>query len=154
MGMKLKLVGCERYNFRGELYERGKVYLVGDQKAELMLRSVDEFDRPYFAEYRKPLKSEAQRKAEEAAAAALAAAQAEEAEELVERPDDSGDAAPEVEVSESEEIDMIWTLTTKRTPKRSKKKIATTVLLSKFKAGHNSLWRQYPYGYCLFYWRP
>jgi hypothetical protein len=106
MGMKLKLVGCERYNFRGELYERGKVYLVGDQKAELMLRSVDEFDRPYFAEYRKPLKSEAQRKAEEAAAAALAAAQAEEAEELVERPDDSGDAAPEVEVSESEEIDM------------------------------------------------
>lgn len=106
MGMKLKLVGCERYNYRGELYERGKVYLVGDQKAELMLRAVDEFDRPYFAEYRKPLKSEAQKKAEEAAAAALAAAQAEAVEELVERPDDSGDPAPEVEVSESEEIDM------------------------------------------------
>lgn len=106
MAMKLKLVGCERYNFRGELYERDKVYLVGDQKAELMLRAVDEFDRPYFTEYRKPLKSEAQRKAEEAAAAAVAAAKAEEEALVVERPDETGDPAPEVEVSESEEIDM------------------------------------------------
>lgn len=95
MGMKIKLVGCERYNFRGELYEKGKVYLVGDQKAELMLRAEDDFGRPYFAEYRKPTKSEAQRKAEEAAAAALAAAQAAEEEIVVERPDESGDPAPE-----------------------------------------------------------
>jgi len=105
MAKKLKLVGCERYNFRGELYERDKVYLIGDQKAELMLRAVDEFDRPYFAEYRQPLKSEAQRKAEEAAAAALAAAKAEEELLVVERPDDSGDPAPEVAESVSEEVD-------------------------------------------------
>lgn len=89
MAKKLKLVGCERYNFRGELYEKGKVYLVGDQKAELMLRTVDEFDRPYFAEYRKPLKSAAQQAAEEAAAAAAAAAVAEAEAEVVERPDGS-----------------------------------------------------------------
>ena len=95
MGKKLKLVGCERYNFRGELYEKGKVYLVGDQKAELMLRTEDEFGRPYFAEYQKPTKSEAQRKAEEAAALALAEAQAEEEAVVVERPDESGDPAPE-----------------------------------------------------------
>ena len=102
MAKKLKLVGCERYNFRGELYEKGKVYLVGDQKAELMLRTVDEFDRPYFAEYRKPLKSAAQQAAEEAAAAAAAAAVAEAEAEVVERPDGSEpkDSVPETEVAD------------------------------------------------------
>lgn len=106
MAMKIRLVGCERYNFRGELYEKGKVYLVGSQKAELMLRATDEFDRPYFAEYRKPTKSEAQRKAEEAAAAALAAAKAAEEEVVVERPDGSEpDPAPVVEEDEPVEVD-------------------------------------------------
>ena len=95
MAMKIKLVGCERYNFRGELYEAGKVYLVGNDKAELMLRAVDDFDRPYFVEYRKPTKSAAQKEAEAAAAAALAAAQAEEALQVIERPDGSEpDPAP------------------------------------------------------------
>lgn len=107
MGMKLQLVGCERYNFRGELYERGKVYLVGSQKAELMFRATDDFGRPYFAEYRKPLKSDAQKKAEEAAAAALAAAQIEEEAIVVERPDGSEpDAAPEVEVDEDAAVEV------------------------------------------------
>lgn len=105
MGMKIRLVGCERYNFRGELYERGKVYLVGNQKAELMLRAVDEFDRPYFAEYRKPTKSEAERKAEAAAAAALAAAQAEEEAEVVVREDDSGDAPVKPSADAPVEVD-------------------------------------------------
>ena len=106
MAMKIRLVGCERYNFRGELYEKGKVYLVGDQKAELMLRSVDEFDRPYFAEYRKPSKTDAQRRAEEAAAAAIAAAKAAEEEVVVERPDGSEpDAAPVVAEAEPVEVD-------------------------------------------------
>lgn len=96
MTKKLKLVGCARYNFRGELYEQGKVYLVGSQKAELMMRATDEFDRPYFVEYQPPTKSDAQKRAEAAAAAAVAAAEAEEAAVLVERPDESGDPAPEM----------------------------------------------------------
>ena len=102
MAKKLKLVGCERYNFRGELYEKGKVYLVGDQKAELMLRAEDEFGRPYFAEYRKPVKTDAQEAARKAAEAAAAAAVAEAEAEVVERPDGSEpkDSVPEAEAED------------------------------------------------------
>lgn len=72
--MKLKLVGCERYNFGGELYEKGKVYNVGESKGTILLRKEDEYGRPYFASYVKPLKSEKQVIAERAAAIAIAAA--------------------------------------------------------------------------------
>ena len=71
---KLKLVGCERFNFKGELYEKGKVYMVGESKAAIMLRKEDEYGRPYFATYVKPEKSEKVRIAEEAARIAIAAA--------------------------------------------------------------------------------
>lgn len=71
---KLKLVGCDRFNFKGELYEKGKVYMVGESKAAIMLRKEDEYGRPYFAAYVKPEKSEKVRIAEEAARIAIAAA--------------------------------------------------------------------------------
>jgi hypothetical protein len=71
---KLKLVGCERFNFGGELYEKGKVYMVGESKATILLRKVDDYDRPMFASYVKPLKSEKQVIAENAARIAIAAA--------------------------------------------------------------------------------
>ena len=74
--MKLRLVGAERYNFGGELYEKGKVYLVGGTKATIMLRKVDEYDRPYFVPYVAPAKTRTDRIAEAAAAAAIAAATA------------------------------------------------------------------------------
>ena len=41
--VKIELVGCERYNFKGELYLRGKVYRVGDAKATILLRDEDEW---------------------------------------------------------------------------------------------------------------
>ena len=94
MAIKLRLVGCDRFNFRGELYQRGKVYRVGDDKGKLMLRKVDDSGRHYFAEYRAvQKKSAAELAAEAAAAAAVAAAQLAEdegrVEEFVERPDGS-----------------------------------------------------------------
>jgi len=73
---KLKLVGHERYNFGGELYEKGKVYMVGESKATILLRKEDAYGRPVFAAYVKPLKSEKQVIAERAAAIAIAAAAA------------------------------------------------------------------------------
>ena len=36
--VKLRLTGCDRYNFKGELYVKGKVYNVGDTKATIMQR--------------------------------------------------------------------------------------------------------------------
>lgn len=108
MGKKLKLVGCERYNFRGELYEKGKVYLVGDQKAELMLRAEDDFGRPYFAAYQKPLKSNVEKAAEAAALAAAAAVKAQEEAEVVDRPDGSEpkDSVPVEEVDEDAAVEV------------------------------------------------
>jgi hypothetical protein len=114
---KLRLVGCKRYNFKGELYEEGKVYMVGDAKATLMLRKEDEFGRPYFAPYVAPAKTANQRIAEAAAAAALKAA--EEAsrfeEEIVVREDGSEtvelveakdpDAAIEVDTDDDPDLD-------------------------------------------------
>lgn len=101
--IKLRLVGCDRYNFRGELYEKGKVYSVGENKAVLMLRQKDQFERPYFTEYEAPPKKSAKVLAAEAAAA-LAKVAAEEAEaegrveEVVERPD--GSEPDKVDVAE------------------------------------------------------
>ena len=121
MAIKLRLVGCDRFNFRGELYERGKVYRVGDDKGKLMLRKTDEYGRHYFAEYRVvPQKSAAELAAEAAAAAALAAAQLAEdehrVEEFVERPDGSEpdkavkadpDAPVEPEVVDTDDDDAL-----------------------------------------------
>ena len=100
MAIKLRLVGCDRFNFRGELYERGKVYRVGDDKAKLMLRKTDEYERHYFAEYQAvPTKSAAELAAEAAEAAAVAAAQlaADEnrVEAVIDRPDGSEPDASE-----------------------------------------------------------
>ena len=74
--IKLKLVGCERYNFGGELYEKGKVYNVGESKGKILMRKEDNYGRPFFATYVKPLKSEKQQIAEKAARLAIAAAAA------------------------------------------------------------------------------
>ena len=64
MTVKIKLVGCDRYNFQGVVYQRlsedGKkprVYGVSDTKAAILLRKENEFGRPYFVEWRKPIKS-------------------------------------------------------------------------------------------------
>jgi len=122
MAIKLRLVGCDRYNFRGELYEKGKVYAVGENKAKLMFRAKDDYDRPYFVEYQAaPKKSAAQLAAEAAKAAAVAAAELAAAEnrieEVVERPDGSEpdeavevpepdpDAAVEVDVDDDPALD-------------------------------------------------
>ena len=101
--VKLKLVGCDRYNFKSELYVktgedgRGKVYMVGESKAAIMLRKKDEFGRHYFAQYVKPAKSQKQLVAERAAKIALAAAEeaAAEEENIVERPDGSEPTDPD-----------------------------------------------------------
>jgi len=100
--IKLRLVACERYNFRGELYERGKVYSVGENKATLMLRQQDTFSRNYFAKYREvPKKSAKELAAIAAEAAAVAAALEAEAEgrveAVVQRPDGSEPNKVEVE---------------------------------------------------------
>ncbi len=100
--IKLRLVACERYNFRGELYEKGKVYAVGENKATIMLRKKDEFKRPYFVEYQAvPEKSAVQLAADAAKAAAVAAAKlaADEnrVEEVILRPDGSEPNEPVAE---------------------------------------------------------
>lgn len=88
---KLRLVGCERFNFKNELYLKGKLYLVGEAKATIMLRKKDEYGRSYFTTYVKPKKSEKQLVAERAAILALKAAAEAAAEEaaIIERPDGS-----------------------------------------------------------------
>ncbi len=101
---KIKLVGCLRYNYKGELYKRGKVYAVGEAKATNMLRAEDNYGRPYFVPYVKPEKSQAQLVAQKAAAAAARAAEAVIAEsvpEIVDRPDGSEPDTDEV-VSEAD----------------------------------------------------
>lgn len=104
---KLKLVGCERYNFGGELYEKGKVYMVGESKATILLRKEDDYGRPYFATYVKPEKSEKQQLAERAAALAIAAAAEAAAEEeaIIVVEDDKPEAEVVAEEVASEEVD-------------------------------------------------
>lgn len=105
---KLRLVGCDRFNFKGELYEKGKVYMVGETKATIMLRKMDMYDRPYFVSYVAPVKSANQRIAEAAAAAAIKAATqaAKEEEEIVERPDGSEQADVEVIVDPEAAVEV------------------------------------------------
>ncbi len=102
---KIKLVGADRYNYRNELYKRGKVYAVGESKATNMLRSEDDYGRPYFVPYVKPEKSQAQVVAQEAAAAAVRAAEAVIAEsvpDIIDRPDGSEPVDPMEAVNEAE----------------------------------------------------
>lgn len=103
--VKVRLTGCDRYNFKGNLYEKGKVYMISEVKAKIMLRKQDEFDRPYFTVYVAPEKSKEQRIAEEAAKALAAATAKIEAEEenLVEI-EDVEEVEDDVPV-ESEEVD-------------------------------------------------
>lgn len=115
MGKKLRLVGCERYNFRGELYvktgEDGKrkVYYVGDNKAAIMLRVEDSFGRPYFAEYVPPTRNREDVIAAAAAEAAAKAARDFEAGEVpIDRPDGSEpdlDDVPVVDPEAAIEVD-------------------------------------------------
>lgn len=108
MGKMIQLTGCNRFNFRGETYENGKVYRVGDTKAALLLQKEDEFGRKYFSEYVKPKKATAEEIAAKAAAAALAAAREAETLEadVVERPDDSGDAPVDVVVDPDAAVEV------------------------------------------------
>jgi hypothetical protein len=104
---KLKLVGCERFNFKGELYEKGKVYMVGESKANIMLRKEDEYGRPYFAPYVKPAKSDKQLLAEKAAALAIAAAaEAAAEEENVVVYEDGSEVDEEVAEGNPEEVEV------------------------------------------------
>lgn len=110
--VKLRLTGCDRFNFKGELYEKGKVYMVGENKAEIMLRKKDGFDRPYFTPYVAPAKSRESRIAEAAAKAAIAAAKEAVAaeEEIVTRPDGSepevAEEEPEVDPDAAVEVEV------------------------------------------------
>ena len=105
--MKIKLVGCERYNFGGELYEKGKVYNVGESKGTILLRKEDEYGRPYFATWVKAAKSEKQAIAERAAkiAIAAAAAAAVEEDEAIIVVDDEVDVVEEVDPDATVEVD-------------------------------------------------
>ena len=117
MSIKLRLVGCDRYNVKGELYEKGKVYMVNDTKAKILLNKEDTFGRPYFAQYFPEAgKSKNQRIAEAAAKAATkAAAIAAKEEEVVDRiidavdpnevPDAPFDPDASVDVTEEEVVD-------------------------------------------------
>lgn len=90
--IRIRLVGCERYNFKGELYIKGKVYAVGESKAAIMLRDEDDYGRPYFVPYVKleNKKSAKQIAAELAAELARIAAEEDEDEpDVIERPDGS-----------------------------------------------------------------
>ena len=46
--VKVKLVGSKRYSYKGETFLRNQVAMVSEEKAILLLRSVDEHNRPYF----------------------------------------------------------------------------------------------------------
>lgn len=90
--IRIRLVGCERYNYKGELYMKGKVYAVGESKAAIMLRDKDDYDRPYFVPYVKLVneKSAKQKAAELAAELAKIAAEEDEGDpDVIERPDGS-----------------------------------------------------------------
>ena len=96
--IKIKLVGCDRYGFKGQGYERGKVYVMPEAKAKILLAKEDEYGRPYFAVYTKPEgKTREQRIAEAAAAAAAEAARQEVEAELVDMTGESHDAGAYVE---------------------------------------------------------
>lgn len=103
--IKLRLTGCERYNFKGELYVKGKVYLVGEAKAKILMRKEDAYGRPFFSTYVAPQKSRTTRIADLAAVALAEATAAIEAEEdaVVDRPDGS---EPEEEEEVSDDVDQ------------------------------------------------
>lgn len=44
----IKLVGCARYSYRDELFEKGNVYLLDEAKATVLLRSKDDSNRRFF----------------------------------------------------------------------------------------------------------
>ena len=56
--IELRLVGSERYNYKGELFVKGSVYGVSDAKGTNLLRLIDDMRRPYFLlneHYAKPV---------------------------------------------------------------------------------------------------
>ena len=105
--IKVKLVGCLRYNFGGELYVKGKVYDVGESKGTILLRKEDDYGRPLFATWVRPVKSEKQAIAEKAAAIAIAAAAAAATEEddTVIVVDDEVEVVEEVDPEAAVEVD-------------------------------------------------
>ena len=44
------LSGCARYNYKGDLYEAGHRYSLGESRAEALLRLEDDWGRRYFRE--------------------------------------------------------------------------------------------------------
>jgi hypothetical protein len=51
----VRLVGCKRYQYRDELFEKGNLYLLDEAKATLLLRSLDDAGRNYFQRADEPL---------------------------------------------------------------------------------------------------
>ena len=46
--VKIKLVGAINFNFRGEVFEKGPIYMFEQTKADGLLARVDDDGRPYF----------------------------------------------------------------------------------------------------------
>lgn len=54
MSIRIKLVGCNRYSYKGELFEKGFEYDLDDNKARTLLLSNDDYGRPFFARVEVP----------------------------------------------------------------------------------------------------
>jgi hypothetical protein len=55
MTIRIKVVGCQRYSFKGELFDKGFVYDLEDGKARELLNKQDDYGRAYFARVEKPV---------------------------------------------------------------------------------------------------
>jgi hypothetical protein len=54
MAIRIKLVGCNRYSYKGELFEKGFEYDLDDAKARALLVSNDDYGRPFFVRVEVP----------------------------------------------------------------------------------------------------
>lgn len=52
--MLIRLVGCKRYSYKGELFEQGFDYDLDEVKSSYLLRQKDELGRNYFVGIDKP----------------------------------------------------------------------------------------------------
>lgn len=58
MTIRIKVVGCQRYSFKGELFEKGFFYDLEDEKARTLLNKQDDYGRPYFLRVETPIEDE------------------------------------------------------------------------------------------------
>mgnify|MGYP003416992306 CR=1 FL=1 len=49
MTIRVQLIGCLRYSYKGELFEKAYQYDLDDAKARALLQSKDDRGRPYFS---------------------------------------------------------------------------------------------------------